>query len=208
MIVLLKNQVFLIFNIKMKQMIEESFPTLKINQHFNFHLEVINTVKNPKQFHSIQQNLTLETKTSSGKSDTLKASQIHYVFLLFHYKFALQSFKQLSFIWQHFLEDLYETLTWHLISFVFTISRFRVCFRSSIMELTQVLKHFQLKKKCTDDRKLRIREPRLHMQLYTVSDENPTFWSTNMLGTVKKKKKKSRNLYHWSYRSLNHYRNG
>lgn len=29
----------------MKQMTEESFPTLKINQHFNFHLEVINTVK-------------------------------------------------------------------------------------------------------------------------------------------------------------------
>lgn len=41
---LFNNQVFHILNIKTKQMIEESFPTLKINQHFNFHLEVINTV--------------------------------------------------------------------------------------------------------------------------------------------------------------------
>lgn len=45
MIGLLNNQVFHILKIKMKQMTEESFPTLKINQHFNFHLEVINTVK-------------------------------------------------------------------------------------------------------------------------------------------------------------------
>lgn len=29
----------------MKQIIEESFPTIKINQCFNIHLEVINTVK-------------------------------------------------------------------------------------------------------------------------------------------------------------------
>lgn len=45
MIVLLNNQVFHIFELKIKQMTEESFLTLKLNQRFNFHLEVINTVK-------------------------------------------------------------------------------------------------------------------------------------------------------------------
>lgn len=45
MIVLLNNQVFHIFKLKIKQMTEESFLTLKLNQHFNFHLEAINTVK-------------------------------------------------------------------------------------------------------------------------------------------------------------------
>ena len=83
----------------MKQTIKEfSYPQNK--PKCNFHLEIINTVKkkkNPKQFHSIQQDSTLETNTTLGKSDTLKASQIHRIFLTFHYEFALKPFKQLLF---------------------------------------------------------------------------------------------------------------